>query len=111
MLAAPEPNMAMMTGAETWRRRLPNGPRTAGVATTMFEPSGSFDDGPRVSRFAGGKPRAWIAAHITGSQATMAALLTWAAIQLAACCRLAATAATTPELPLPEPVRPAARLR
>src|SRR6266581_4049280 len=55
ILAFPEPNAAKMAGAQTASRSR-NWVRTAAVATSSSAPSGLFDGGPIVSRFAPGNP-------------------------------------------------------
>ena len=60
----------------------------------MPDPSGSPDEVPTGDKSAAGKPRCCNSVHISGSQATMTPRLTWAAIQAAACCRLAPAAAS-----------------
>ena len=57
------------------------------VATTRSEPSGSFEPGPSVSRFAVGKPLLARSAHTCESHDTTAARLTCCSIQVTACVR------------------------
>src|SRR5437763_10549402 len=80
----------MTTGAYTLARRPPNRLRTAGVATTRSEPSGSADEGRSTSRFPGGIRCACSAAHIAGSQDTIASPLICPAAHAAAWLRTAA---------------------
>ena len=87
---SPVPKLAMTTGAYTLARRLPNWLRTAGVAITKSEPSGSADDGRSTRRFPGGIPCACKAAHIAGSQDTIASPLPCRATHAAAWPRTAA---------------------
>src|SRR5580693_985180 len=58
--------------------------RTADVASTTSEPSGSGAPGPSTSRFAAGKPCRTRTAHMAGSQDTIAPALTWLATHAAA---------------------------
>src|ERR1700691_6261866 len=81
---APEPKLAMTTGAYTLSSRAPNWLRRAGVATTRSDPSGSPADVPRTSSRPASTPLACSAAHMAGSQATIASGLTCAAIHRAA---------------------------
>ena len=94
----------MTTGAYTLARRPPNWLRTAGVASTRSEPSGSPDDGRNTRRFAGGMRCACRAAHIAGSHATIAPALACRATQAAAWPRTAADrAASVPAAPAGAP--------
>src|ERR1700722_16281337 len=92
ILAAPEPKLAMTTGAYTLARRAPNWLRRAGVATTRSDPSGSDADGPSASSLPAATPLACSAAHIAGSQATIALGLTCPPIHRAAAVLAAAAA-------------------
>src|ERR1700685_2722761 len=74
----------MTDGAYTLSRRLPNWLLTAGVTTTTWAPSGLVVPVRRISRFAAGNPRASSAAHISGSQATIALRATRCATHAAA---------------------------
>src|SRR6266516_3886358 len=102
---APEPKAARVTGAYTPGRRAPNWLRTAGVATTRSDPSGSPRAGDSTSSRPAGTPCACRAAHMAGSQATMASAPAWRATQAAACCR-AAAAAPSAEVPACWPASP-----
>src|ERR1700689_2391880 len=96
MRAEPEPKLARTSGAYTVVRRLPNRLRTAAVATTTAEPSGSVLPGPTTSRSPVGTP-CWVSTeHIAGSQAIIAPPLTWLAAQAAAWARTAAAWLTGP---------------
>src|ERR1022692_2862174 len=107
MRALPGPKAAATSGAYTPVRRLRNWFRTAAVATTTSEPSGSSDDGPSMRRFPAGRPCARKAAHMAGSHETTALRPSCRAIQVAACCRTAAAlvelaaAGTADVAPLP----------
>ena len=87
----------MAAGASALSRRLPSRPRTAAVATMTLEGSGLAAPGLSSSSEAGGVPCAASARHITGSQDTVAARLTWPATQAAARSRIA--------IPVPAPAR------
>src|ERR1700679_4283823 len=78
--AAPEPKLAITTGAYTLASRAPNWLRRAGVATTRSDPRGSDADVPSTSSLLAATPLACSAAHIAGSQATIALGLTCPAI-------------------------------
>ena len=78
--AAPEPKLAMTTGAYTLASRAPNWLRRAGVATTRSDPSGSDAEVPSTSSLPAATPLACSAAHMAGSQATIALGLTCPAI-------------------------------
>src|ERR1700678_899405 len=82
--AAPEPKLAMTTGAYTLASRAPNWLLRAGVATTRSDPSGSPADVASTSSRPALTPLACSAAHMAGSQATIASGLTCVAIQSAA---------------------------
>src|SRR5271154_2980474 len=82
--AAPEPKLAMTRGAYTPASRAPNWLRRAGVATTRSDPSGSDAEGPRTGSLPAATPLACSAAHIAGSQATIALGLTCPATHPAA---------------------------
>src|ERR1035437_5935816 len=62
-------------------------PRTAALARTTSEPSGSGAPGPSASRFPVAMPCRTRTEHIAGSQATIAPLLTCRAAQAAAWAR------------------------
>src|SRR5262252_7548076 len=93
ILVFPVPKLAMMAGAYTEARRLPNWFRTVAVATTRSEPRGSFDAGPSGNRFEDGMLLAR-SLHIWASHDTTAAGLAWCSIQLIACVLAAASAAS-----------------
>src|ERR1700733_2121565 len=78
--AGPEPKLAITTGAYTLASRAPNWLRRAGVATTRSDPSGSDAVGPSTSSLPAATPLACSAAHMAGSQATIALALTCPAI-------------------------------
>ncbi len=82
--AVPEPKLAMTTGAYTLASRAPNWLRRAGVATTRSDPSGSDADVPSASNLPAPTPLPCSAAHMAGSQATIALGLTCPAIHCAA---------------------------
>src|ERR1700722_6903192 len=84
ILAAPEPKLAMATGAYTLASRAPTWLRRAGVATTRSDPSRALTDVPSTSSRPASTPLACSAAHMAGSQATIAFGLTCAAIHRAA---------------------------
>ena len=92
------PKRASTVGAYTSASRPPNSLRTAEVATTTSEPSGSPAAAPSISRSPAGNPCSCSSEHIAGSQATIALRLTCPATQAAACWRTAEalTAAGTP---------------
>jgi hypothetical protein len=73
----PEPKLAMTAGASAELRRDPIMLRTAAVATMMLDRGGSALPGSSSSSEAAGTPCAASAWHITGSQDTVAARLTW----------------------------------
>src|SRR6202167_6307437 len=95
---APEPKLAMTTGAYTLSSRAPNWLRRAGVATTRSDPSGSPADVPRTSSRPASTPLACSAAHMAGSQATIASGLTCAAIHRAAEVLVAVAACSEAEI-------------
>src|SRR6266568_1027810 len=95
ILAVPEPKLAIMAGAYTEASRLPYWARMGAVATTRAEPSGSFDVGPSVNRFADGKPALTRSAHTWGSHDTTAARLTCPRIQVMASVLVAASAVSS----------------
>src|SRR5215472_1656697 len=95
ILVFPVPKLAMMAGAYTEARRLPNWLRTVAVATTRSEPRGSFDAGPSGNRFEDGKPLLTRSAHSWASHDTTAAGLTWCSIQVIAPVLAAASAASS----------------
>jgi hypothetical protein len=82
--SSPEPKLAITSGAYTLARRPPNWLRTAAVAITTSEPSGSVAADRSTSRFPAVTPWASSAEHMAGSQATIAPPLTWLATQAAA---------------------------
>jgi hypothetical protein len=96
--AAPEPKLAITTGAYTLASRAPNWLRRAGVATTRSDPSGSDADVPSISSLPAATPLACSAAHIAGSQATIALGLTCPAIHPAAVVLAAVAACSEPEI-------------
>src|ERR1700722_10072124 len=98
MRAAPEPKLAMTIGAYTPARRAPNWLRRAGVATTRLDPSGSDADVPSTSSLPAATPLACSAAHIAGSQATIALGLICPAIHPAAVVLAAVAACSEPEI-------------
>ena len=100
--AAPEPKLAMTTGAYTLASRAPNWLRRAGVATTRSDPSGSLADVPSTSSRPAPTPLACSAAHMAGSQATIASGLTCAAIHRAAEVLVAVAACSEAEICEPE---------
>src|ERR1700722_8768959 len=96
----------MTSGAYTLASRAPNWLRRAGVATTRSDPSGSDADVPSASSLPAPTPPACSAAHMAGSQATIALGLTWPAIHRAALARAAVAASSETEIgPLPELTR------
>ncbi len=88
--ADPEPKDARTAGAQAVARLLPNRLRTAGVSTTTAELVGTSEADPSTSSSREGNPRALSAAHIAGSQETLASRLTCWATQAAAAARAAA---------------------
>src|SRR5579859_4521084 len=96
ILVWPVPKLASVCGAYTVTSLVPNMLRTAVVARTTAEPSGSADSGPRTSRFAAGIPYWTSAAHIAGSHARIAPALTWRETQAAAWSRTLAAWVTGP---------------
>ena len=96
--AAPEPKLAMTTGAYTLASRAPNWLRRAGVATTRSDPSGSDADVPSASSLPAATPLACSAAHMAGSQATIALGLTCPAIHCAALALAAVAACSETEI-------------
>ena len=97
----------MITGAYTLASREPNWLRRAGVATTRSDPSGSDADVPSTSSLPAATPLACSAAHIAGSQATIALGLTCPAIHCAASDRVAVAACSETGIgALAEMVRP-----
>ena len=90
--ADPEPKDARTAGAHAVARLLPNKLRTAGVSTTTAELVGTFEADPSTSSSPEGNPRVLSAAHIAGSQETLASRLTCWATQAAAAPRAAAAA-------------------
>src|SRR5215468_7547408 len=86
-------NVASATGAYTLVRRLPNSSRTAAVDTITSLPSGPAIPALSMSRRPDGIPWLCSTAHISGSQATIAAGSTCRAIHPAAAVRAAAVAA------------------
>src|SRR5580692_12271746 len=95
--AGPEPKLAMTTGAYTLASRAPNWLRRAGVATTRSDPSGSDAEVPSTSSLPAATPLACSAAHMAGSQATTALVLTCPAIHRAAVVLAAAAACSDTE--------------
>ena len=100
----------MTTGAYTLASRAPNWLRRAGVATTRSDPSGSPADVPSTSSLPAATPLACSAAHMAGSQATIALGLTCAAIHRAAAVLAAVAACSEAGIcePAGSPGRPAA---
>src|ERR1700728_1622750 len=96
--AGPEPKLAMTTGAYTPASRAPNWLRRAGVATTRSDPSGSDADVASTSSLPAATPLACSAAHMAGSQATIALGLTCPAIHCAAVGRVIVAACSETEL-------------
>ena len=91
--ALPVPKLASTAGAYTLASRAPNWLRTAAVDTIRSLPSGAELPAPRARSRAAGSPCACSAAHICGSQDTIAPVDTCAAIHRAAAVRAAAAAA------------------
>ncbi len=80
---APVPKLASNSGAYTLTRRVPKVSRTAAVASTTSEPSGSLAPDLSISRFPAATPCWASTAHLAGSQARMAPALTgWTAAGL-----------------------------
>src|SRR5580692_6669549 len=96
--AAPVPKLAITAGAYTLASRAPNMLRRAGVATTRSDPSGSDADVPSTSSLPAATPLACSAAHIAGSQATIALGLTCPAIHPAAVVLAAVAACSETEI-------------
>src|SRR5262249_42501559 len=90
------------------RTRLPGGRqnwlRTAGVAATTSDPSGSGADVPSTSSLPAGSPFACSARHIPGAQETIALPATCPAIQAAAWARGAVAPSNAPGALPPEVV-------
>src|SRR5580704_14864615 len=100
--SGPKPKLASTAGAYTELSTLPNCARTAEVATMIWDRSGLVVCGPSWYRRPAGIPCDLSTWHMTGSQATMAARLTWPATQPAARLRTAAPAPRAGE-PWPTP--------
>src|SRR5580693_8225015 len=98
MRLLPDPKLASNAGA-SWL----NPVRSAGDTAITSAPGALDTVAPSASSRPAGTPCALSAAHMSGSQPMMSSLLTWAAIQAAACDR---TDAATPANPADPTGRP-----
>src|ERR1700677_1872050 len=90
ILAFPVPKLARKPGAKTLRRP-PNWLRTAAVATTTWESSGSFDEEPSTFKLEDAKPALARSVHTWASHDTTTAELTCCIIHETAFARTAAS--------------------